>query len=511
MTSLSLPPLQFDDGGFRVSVITGPPAATGLPAVADAKPFSQSEADQEEKPEPEPKPEQEQEQETQRAPPEQPQNASPQSQQPQSEATPNSNTVLKTEPKAEPEAEPEIEPRPEPQVNPESRPGIESTTPVSQSTPITEPESPPAPEPEPAPVPEPQSTPVPEPGSSPAPKHDSAPAPEPRPAPVPESHNVPITVSIPAPAPARKPVPAPEATIDSHQVSELVDVPACLLVGPQQEMPTPILEEAPEPPTVPTHPVASMQLAFAESLDEVTKGGADKPRLKDLDARARRQRLLDQDKDDEPFDARWRYRPGQTQHEVLKLVSQITFGVYLLLNGMANDTSQVITILQGHIDEVDEFLEVTLEDLAQASNDLDDRIDYLKLPMSNVKVFEEMLQDRNYRAEILEGNEKIDQVVGRMKVVMKQWEDDVEAGLQGAAAFNEWLNLVRTGSWRQAQPELVDIFDAMKGNAEGWLNAFDEMESKTQHMNALVAALMTIVAEMEHKVGEVSRKTWVST
>ena len=519
MTSLSLPPLQFDDGGFRVSVITGPPAAAGLPAVTDAKPVSQSEAEQKEKPEPEPKPEQEQEQETQRANPEHPQNAPPQSQQSQSEATPNSNTVLKTEPKVEPEAEPEIEPKPEPQLNPESRPEIEST-PVSQSTPITEPESPPAPEPEPAPVPEPESispapkldsAPVPEPESSPVPKHESAPAPEPRPTPVPESHSVPITVSIPAPVPTRKPVPAPEATIDSYQVSELVDVPACLLVGPQQEMPTPILEEAPEPPTVPTHPVAAMQLAFAESLDEVTKGGTDKPRLKDLDARARRERLLDQDKDDEPFDARWRYRPGQTQHEVLKLVSQITFGVYLLLNGMANDTSQVITILQGHIDEVDEFLEVTLEDLTQASNDLDDRIDYLKLPMSNMKVFEEMLQDRNYRAEILEGNEKIDQVLGRMKVVMKQWEDDVEAGLQGAAAFNEWLNLVRTGSWRQAQPELVDIFDAMKGNAEGWLNAFDEMESKTQHMNALVAALMTIVAEMEQKVGEISRKTWVST
>jgi hypothetical protein len=253
-----------------------------------------------------------------------------------------------------------------------------------------------------------------------------------------------------------------------------------------------------------------MQLAFAESLEEVTNGGTEKPRLRDLGAAARRERLLAQDKDDLPFDAVWRYRPGQKQHEVLKLISQITFGVYLLLNGMANDSSQVINILQGHIDEVDEFLEVTLEDFAQASTDLRERIDYLKLPMSNMKVFEEMLEDRNYRAEILEGNEKIDQVLARMNAVLKQWDDDIDAGLEGSAAFQKWLDTVKDGPWRYDQPELTEIFDAMEGNAEGWLNAFNEMNAKTQAVSNLMVSLVSIVAEMEKKAGEISRKTWVS-
>jgi hypothetical protein len=262
--------------------------------------------------------------------------------------------------------------------------------------------------------------------------------------------------------------------------------------------------------TIPRHPIPSMQDAFAESLHEVTVGGAAlKPKLRAMDAKARRERLLEQDKDTEPFDHLWRYRPGQKQHEVLKLLAQISFGVYLLLNGMANSNSQVVTILQGHIDEVDEFLEVALEDLTQATIDLNGRIDYLKLPMSNMQVFEELLEDRNFRVEILEGNEKIEHILSRTNLALKQWDDDVEAGLRCSAAFTKWLREQEDASWKTDRPEVMDIFDAMNGNAEGWQNAFDEMNTRAQEMNNLIIKLMTIVAEMEKKAGEISRKTWV--
>ncbi|KAI6782262.1 uncharacterized protein J7T54_008348 [Emericellopsis cladophorae] len=261
-------------------------------------------------------------------------------------------------------------------------------------------------------------------------------------------------------------------------------------------------------PNIPSHPIPLMQLAFAESLAEVTTGPLRKPRLREFDARQRRERLLGQTKDDEPFDAPWRYRPGQKEHEVVKLLSQISFGVYLLLNGMANDHAQVVGILQGHIDEVDEFLEVTLEDLAEALADLEDRILSLRETMSTGKDFEERLEDRNYRAEILENNEEIDHILARMNVIMRQWDDDVEAGLHGVSAFKEWLQELRDGPWRNGRPDLVEIHDAMKGNADAWLNAFDETNSRAQDLNSLIIKLMTITAEMAQKAGEVSRKTW---
>ncbi|PHH86753.1 hypothetical protein CDD83_9803 [Cordyceps sp. RAO-2017] len=271
--------------------------------------------------------------------------------------------------------------------------------------------------------------------------------------------------------------------------------------------------EAPPTPAsnaIPVHPIPSLQDAFTESLDEVTNGAAvDKPKLSLLDARARRERLLAQPKDAEPFDAAWRYRPGQSQHELHKLLAQISFGVYLLLNGMANSNAQVVAILQGHIDEVDEYLEVTLQDLAQAMADLNARLDHLKLPLSNIQVFEELLEDRAFRSGILEANERIDHILCRTNVAMRQWDDDIDAGLRCTAAFTAWLNdQDPAADCRARRPDVADVFDAMRGNADGWLLAFDDVHDRAQEVNGLLIRLMTVIAEMEKKAGEVSRRTW---
>ncbi|CEI41146.1 hypothetical protein FVEN_g3501 [Fusarium venenatum] len=264
--------------------------------------------------------------------------------------------------------------------------------------------------------------------------------------------------------------------------------------------------------SIPTHPIPSLQDAFAESLDEVTRedNGPGKPKLRELDAQGRRAKLLEQDPEDEPFDSLWRYRPGQQQHEMYKLISQITFGVYLLLNSLAADNSQVVTILQGHIDEVDEFLEVMLEDFAQAHKDLTERIAHLQLPMANRQAFENMLEDRAFRAKILAGNVKIDHILARTNAVMKQWDDDIDAGLRSSEAFMEWLNEHKDTRWSEEDPDLESIYRAMKGNADGWLNTFDDLNNQAQDLNGLVIKLMTIVAEMEKTAGEVSRKTWAT-
>ncbi len=118
-------------------------------------------------------------------------------------------------------------------------------------------------------------------------------------------------------------------------------------------------------------------------------------------------------KSEDPPGALWRFRPGQKCHELRKLMAQISFGVYLLLNGMANSNVQVVTILQGHIDEIDEFLEIALDDFRVTSQDLSKRLDLLRLPMDNMTVFERMLEDRNFRLQIVEGNMQIEHILSR--------------------------------------------------------------------------------------------------
>ncbi|KAH6667635.1 hypothetical protein EV126DRAFT_202657 [Verticillium dahliae] len=263
--------------------------------------------------------------------------------------------------------------------------------------------------------------------------------------------------------------------------------------------------------TVPLHPIHSMQAAFAESLLEVTDGKpAEKPKIRFGDAKARREELISQERDEELLSAQWRFRPGQQQHELMKLMSQISFGVYLLLNGMANSASQVVNILQGHIDEVDEFLEVTMEDFQQASADLKERIDYLRLPMENLEVFEKLLEDRNFRLQIVEGNEKIEHILARTNMQLEQYDQDIQQGLSSAREFAVYLSQQKDGSWRQDRPDVADIYEAMKGNTEGWFNAFADLQAQGKDLNALVVDLSQMVAEMSSKAGEVSRRTWAS-
>lgn len=275
------------------------------------------------------------------------------------------------------------------------------------------------------------------------------------------------------------------------------------------------LEAPPEIPVrrraTPQHPIQSMQEAFAESLEEATRGPTvHKPNIRSGDAKSRREALLDQDKDDGPPDEIWRFRPGQRCHELRRLVAQISFGVYLLLAGMANNKVDVITILQGHIDEVDEFLETTLEDMALATKDLQDRLQHLRLPMENMEIFEKMLEDRNFRLQIVTGNEMIEHIVSRTTTALLQTEQDVTEGIRSTQEFSLYLAEQQHAAWRRERPDVGSIYEAMKGNTEGWYNAFMELQGKGAALNALIVKLNEVVDEMERRAGEVSRRTRVS-
>ena len=304
-----------------------------------------------------------------------------------------------------------------------------------------------------------------------------------------------------------------------HPSSRLSDVQLPIMLIPDvddetmdsdPELDTGKGQEEPESSSAPQHPIPSMQQAFAESLVEATHGDAfSKPKLRTGDAKARREELLDQAKFDPPPTALWRGRAGQRTHELCRLLAQISFGVYLLLNGMANSQILVVSILQGHIDEVDEFLETTLEDMDLATKDMEERIEHLKLPMDNITVFERMLEDRNFRLQILERNQKIDHILARSQVALKQTMQDLAEGLEATREFTIYLAEQQHGSWRRDRPDVIDIFDAMKGNTDGWFNAFMDLQAKGGSLNALIGRLTEIVSEMERRAGQVSRNTLV--
>ena len=267
-------------------------------------------------------------------------------------------------------------------------------------------------------------------------------------------------------------------------------------------------EPAPSSPPPPKHPIPSMQQAFIESLEEATqRPPPPKQRLRTGDAKARRADLLDGARDDPVPTHLWRRRPGQTTHELCRLIAQISFGVHLMLHGMANSQISVVSILQGHIDDVDEFIETTLEDMDLAIRDINDRIGYLKVPMDNIHVFETMLENKRYRKQITDGNRQIEHILARTQMALRQTTEDLTEGLKATREFTIYLAEHQHGSWRRERPEVIDVFDAMKGNTDGWFNAFMDLQSKGSSLNALIVRLSDMVAEIDRRAREVSCRT----
>jgi hypothetical protein len=262
---------------------------------------------------------------------------------------------------------------------------------------------------------------------------------------------------------------------------------------------------------VPVHPIKAMQGAFVESMHEAS--GASTPstmKSSAADPALRRRILLDQDQSEETHAARWHQRPGQQYHELWKLMSQISFGVYLLLYGIAKDNDQVAAILQGHVDEVDEFLQTTLEDFDLALKDVDERLKFLKLPLENVHVFDAMLADRDFRRQIVDGNERIEHIIHRTAAAMKDALKDVEQGLSATKEFTKYLQVEREDHTEmQSKPDIQRIYDAMKCNADGWRQAFVSLQTKGNHLGVALVQLGSIVAEMDRRAGAISRKTRV--
>jgi hypothetical protein len=262
---------------------------------------------------------------------------------------------------------------------------------------------------------------------------------------------------------------------------------------------------------VPTHPIPSMQEAFAESMFEVASGTNSPKFEKVKDAVTRRKEWLDLDVNEDTYAGRWKRRPGQQYHELWKLMAQISFGIYLLLNGIAKDEDQVMNILQGHVDEIDEFLEATMEDFDLAQEDIDERLKFLKLPLENIEIFDAMLEDRNFRYQIVNGNERIELVITRTATAMNDALKDVQQGMDACKEFTIYLAKEHDGAlWKRERADMQKVFDAMKGNVEGWYKAYVSLQTKGNHLAAALVQLGTIIAEMDRRAGEVSRKQRVS-
>ena len=263
------------------------------------------------------------------------------------------------------------------------------------------------------------------------------------------------------------------------------------------------------PQQAPQHPIPAMQGAFEESMLETLQDadGSTKD-LSKIDAVGRRRMLLEQPVYERTVAGRWKQKPNENFHPLWKLVAQISFGMHLLHQGLAKSDEEVIRILQTHVDEIDGFLERTTEDLDLGQRDIEERIRYLKLPLEHGDVFDNMLGDRKFRNAIIDGNEKIEHIVERTGVALRDNLKDVKKGYDGTRELSRYFKSLDS-TWENQTEEHMGVYAAMMGNTEGWTAAYAELLKKGHALHESLAELSTIIAEIQRRVGIASRKNLV--
>lgn len=189
-------------------------------------------------------------------------------------------------------------------------------------------------------------------------------------------------------------------------------------------------------------------------------------------------------------------------------MSQLVFGVHLLVKGQAKSDAEVLKILQTHVDEIDGFLERTSDDFLIIQLDLRTRIQYLSLPLQNLDVFDGMLADRNFRHSMIRYNDMIEHAVGRFSIAVKDALKDINKGKEAIRAL--WHYLFQSATDNTPLPvEMQAVYDSMAANIEGWNIALSKLRKRGGALESALSQLGVAVTEMQRRVGVASRKETV--
>ncbi|KKK24441.1 hypothetical protein AOCH_007459 [Aspergillus ochraceoroseus] len=265
-----------------------------------------------------------------------------------------------------------------------------------------------------------------------------------------------------------------------------------------------IHEEPNKKSASPIHPISQLQGPFEESISEAAQGAEDEW-VVDLDAQTRRKNLLQNPQYERLCGRKWRQRAGERYHPFWKLSAQMSFGVHLLVKRIAKSDAEVLRILQAHVDEMDGFISRTKEDFLIIQIDVRTRIQYLRLPLENLDVFDEMLEDRSFRLSMIGYNEKIEHAIARFTEAVSDSLKDIQKGKEAIGGLWQYLGQ----SSKESAPlssSLAAVYNSMMANAEGWNTAFSNLRRKGLALQNALSQLGRAITEMQRRVGVASRK-----
>ncbi|KAJ5545302.1 hypothetical protein N7535_006315 [Penicillium sp. DV-2018c] len=254
----------------------------------------------------------------------------------------------------------------------------------------------------------------------------------------------------------------------------------------------------------PSHPVAELQGPFEESIVEASDNTGTTWAV-EIDAQERRRDLLESEQYERLCGRKWLQRPYEKYHPLWKLISQIIFGVQLIAKGLAKSDVTAMKILQKHVNEFDGFLERTTEDFSIVRLDVRVRIQYLSLPLGNLEVFDEMLEDRQFRLSIVAYNDQIEHSIARFTRAITDSLKDLQKAKEAMGAL--WFYMQKLADEGCFETESLKPFQqAMMDNMEGWIVAISRLRRRGTSLQKALNQLGFATTEMQRRVGVASRK-----
>ncbi|KAF1920398.1 hypothetical protein BDU57DRAFT_13523 [Ampelomyces quisqualis] len=268
--------------------------------------------------------------------------------------------------------------------------------------------------------------------------------------------------------------------------------------------------------TFPLHPLSSMQAPFEESMLDATgeTGFIPFPTPK-KGVKQRQQMLCREDHAEElswnfTYNCHWRHYPKGKYHPLVKTVTQIVFGVHLLHRHLEKSVAHVADILLKHVNELDGFLQRANEDLESSLKDMLFRHKCLRVPMEHVSEFDRLLDDRAYRAQLLDGNITIERTISRMSQMLNDYLIDMSIFREANNGLD--LYLLDIGiEWTYHNEDVRKIYSAMCGNTGGWSQFLQSLAAKAERLGAVLGQVSSYCNEIEKRCGAASRRSMIAT
>jgi hypothetical protein len=268
--------------------------------------------------------------------------------------------------------------------------------------------------------------------------------------------------------------------------------------------------------TFPIHPLSQMQAPFEESMLDATGETGYVPFPTPKKTVKQRQHMLCREEHAEElswnftYNCHWRHNPKGKYHPLVKTVTQIVFGVHLLRQHLEKSVADVADILLKHVNELDGFLQRANEDLEGSLKDMLFRHKCLRVPMEHVSEFDRLLEDRAYRAQLLDGNVTIERTITRMSQMLNDYLTDMSIFREANHGLDLYLLDIGV-EWTYHNEDVGKIYSAMCGNTGGWAQFLQSLMAKAERLGVVLVQVSSYCNEIEKRCGAASRRSLVST